>query len=346
MPNAVISSAKGAIQKYWWLCIVFALLFTAVPVFTSGGSATSFSRSYSSSAALGIPTKVTTSDNESNDATDYSSFVIKAGKGIIEQDLSKRAVPHFGTNAESLSFSSPPYLDSFYRTPVNVPILSINVTGDNKKLVKEATDWALKETKNDLAGLFPGVSVNIYQQATAPTETVLTENKSGLSISRIILFAILGLCAGLIVGMFIEFINPRLRTRRDFVDILGIRGSLVSWPNKSEVKRNQQVSILGVSLASSVKEDSTKTIWVAGLGANAPSAEVYETITEIADNTMVTVKLIDDLLSNPKWVLKVAPQDSILLATRAGAAKPQELRDTRTLLSNINRDSISAALAR
>lgn len=36
MPNAVISSAKGAIQKYWWLCIVFALLFTAVPVFTSG----------------------------------------------------------------------------------------------------------------------------------------------------------------------------------------------------------------------------------------------------------------------------------------------------------------------
>ena len=146
------------------------------------------------------------------------------------------------------------------------------------------------------------MSVNIYQQATAPTETVLTENKSGLSISRIILFAILGLCAGLIVGMFIEFINPRLRTRRDFVDILGIRGSLVSWPNKSEVKRNQQVSILGVSLASSVKEDSTKTIWVAGLGANAPSAEVYETITEIADNTMVTVKLIDDLLSNPEWV--------------------------------------------
>ena len=323
MPNAVISSAKGAIQKYWWLCIVFALLFTAVPVFTSGGSATSFSRSYSSSAALGIPTKVTTSDNESNDATDYASFVIKAGKGIIEQDLSKRAVTHFGTNAESLSFSSPPYLDSFYRTPVNVPILSINVTGDNKKLVKEATDWALKDT-----------------------ESVLTENKSGLSISRIILFAILGLCAGLIVGMFIEFINPRLRTRRDFVDILGIRGSLVSWPNKSEVKRNQQVSILGVSLASSVKEDSTKTIWVAGLGANAPSAEVYETITEIADNTMVTVKLIDDLLSNPKWVLKVAPQDSILLATRAGAAKPQELRDTRTLLSNINRDNISAALAR
>lgn len=346
MPNAVISSAKGAIQKYWWLCLAFAIFFAAFPVFATGNSTSSFSRSYTSTAALGIPTKAEYSEEDPKDVTGYATFAIGAGKAVVEQDLSQKAVTHFGARAEDLSFTAPPYLDSFYRTPVNVPILAINVTGSEEKLVKEATAWALKETKNDLTKLFPGLSITTYRQATEPTETVETGNKSGFSLSRIALFTILGAFAGLIIGMFIEFIFPRLRTKRDFVDILGAAGSLVSWPRKSAAKKNQQVSLLGISLASDTNGDTTKTIWVAGLGSNPPTSEVCETITEIAGSELVTVNQVDDVLSDPKWVLKVAPQDSIVLVTRAGAAKPQELRDTRTLLSNLNKAHISAALAR
>lgn len=344
MPNAIISCAQGSMKRYWWLAVLLAVLFAGTQVVGAGDSTTPFSRSYTSTAAFAVKTQLDEAGTTDGQRSSQTSWVINTGKAVISRDLVQKAAEKFGSDAKSLEFSSPAYLDPFYRTPVTLPIVVISVKGDNSELVQQASDWALNEAKSELTQLFPGVMLETYQTASAPVESVSGGEKGGVSRTRLVLFAVLGAVLGILIGMLVEFVRPRLRTRRDFTEILGVGGPVVSWAKKDKSQESRQLSLLGVSIALKNENELSRALWVAGLGAGVQAENLAHKISEILAESGIKVNSVAQLLEDPQWLLKVAPHDSVVVVSAAGSAKPRELSEARMLLSKFSGEQLSGVL--
>ncbi|MFY9263640.1 MAG: hypothetical protein GX483_07680 [Actinomycetaceae bacterium] len=345
MFDALVSAGIGAAKRFWWLTVITGILLASSIVLPSGSGESTGSESYTSTGYFAIIADVDDQVSTEAQRSSLYGWVGATAEYMIDSGLlNSELVAEFGEEALDLTIVSPTPIDSFYKTPNSISLVGVQVNGVNSELVAEVTDWVLERVRLDLESIYPNLQTEIYQSAADTDQIVHEATISGVSTKRVVVFFIVGVLAGFVLGMLIEFFTPRLRTRTDVEQILGVSAHEIILEPRNAKSYERQIDIISAALAMSVEEPGK--LWLAGIVSDDPAQKVGEAIRTKAEKHDVSTVVIPAITSDADKAVEISANDHALIITKMGRASIKDLREARTLIHALATPNIQVLLSK